>query len=112
MKKEWFVSDAWEDRPQDRGLGKDRNIFVLDKDLSVASVCHVACIPADTEPEVHERALRDARLIAAAPGMLVRLEQALPYLMHPDVQALGFCKPAEMMAQQIQEIIATAKGGA
>ena len=53
----------------------------------------------------------NADLIAAAPGMLARLRQALVYVEHPDVQALGFCKPAEQMAEQIRSIIREATEG-
>lgn len=75
MSTTWMVSDQWEQRPNDKALGKDRNIFVLDADLSVASICHVACVPVSSPLDVHEKALRDARLIAAAPDLLQRLKE-------------------------------------
>jgi hypothetical protein len=61
-------------------------------------ICHV-------EGENREA---DAKLIAAAPEMLARLEQALAYLEHPDVLAIPFAKNTSVMANQVRAAIKNA----
>jgi len=52
----------------------------------------------------------NASLIAAAPDLLAALETALPYLEHPDVQAMPFVLPAGPIAERARAAIASAKG--
>ena len=59
---------------------------------------------ADVRTEEH------ARLIAAAPDMLYVLQQILPYMEHPDVQAMNFAIGARVPAENVRKVIAKALG--
>ena len=47
---------------------------------------------------------------AAAPELLAALEAVLPYLEHPDVQAINFCLSSKTVARKLRATIARAKG--
>jgi len=72
----WLVEDTWETVPNDKRLGRDRQILVLSEDTAHASICHVASVPADAPQAIHDREMSNARLIASTPDMLAALLQA------------------------------------
>ena len=53
---------------------------------------------------------KDAVLFAAAPELLARLNLAVRYLEHPDVQAIPFAAPAGGCAELCRAAIAKATG--
>lgn len=73
----WYVADTWKTKEHEKKFGKDRQIWILDRDCSVASICHVASIPATSPAEVHKKNLSDAQKIAAAPELLAALKSLM-----------------------------------